>query len=86
MKYRLVILASALFLLSSCSTSTPPLDLGEIPPPPNAISRCPELDLIGETPDMGDLLRYTFYTIEKYNECALRHDALIDFLEREKAD
>tara|TARA_Y100001973_G_C5189526_1_gene330022 strand:+ start:635 stop:928 length:294 start_codon:yes stop_codon:yes gene_type:complete len=46
--------------------------------PQNLVTRCDAIDSISQESNMGDLIRYTTDLMVQYNECAIRHDKLIE--------
>lgn len=51
--------------------------------PANLTARCPKIPNITVKPvNMGNLMEYTTDLMGQYNECALRHDGLIDIIEK----
>tara|TARA_R100001509_G_C4803423_1_gene193886 strand:- start:143 stop:436 length:294 start_codon:yes stop_codon:yes gene_type:complete len=46
--------------------------------PQNLATRCDAIDSISQESNMGDLIRYTTDLMVQYNECAIRHDKLIE--------
>lgn len=39
---------------------------------------CPKLDYLIREADMGEMGRYIVYVIGRYNDCATRHDTLVE--------
>lgn len=73
--------AIACCLLAACSSSTEGLPTVTPPPiPENAKTRCTELHPLGEPATMADLHRFAMDTVDAFNECAARLDALVDIL------
>lgn len=51
--------------------------------PANLTVKCPKIPSItSKIVNMGDLLEYTTDLMGQYNECAMRHDGLIDIVEK----
>ena len=52
--------------------------------PENLATRCDAIDSITNDSNMGDLIKYTTDLMVQYNECAIRHDKLIETIKEEK--
>lgn len=85
MKYCLVLLA----VLSGCSTiSTTQTKLPRNPFPEDQLVSCPKLPLPekdsgSEVFTVGNLMQYNTSLQSLYNDCAIRHDSLIDLIQKE---
>lgn len=78
MKNYLVIFTVS-FLLIGCTT--PRVEVVDSKYPANLLVPCEELqELKGNT--LGDLYKYTTNLITLYNECAIRHDSLVQAVEK----
>lgn len=77
-KYLIPILAMPI-LLVGCAT--PRVEVVDSKYPANLLVPCQELqELRGNT--LGDLYKYTTNLITLYNECAIRHDSLVQAVEK----
>lgn len=54
--------------------------------PANLLVRCDSLPTIGTKANLGDVVKYTTDLMKRYNECAIRHDGLIDSVTPKKKD
>ena len=66
----IVVILSALFLMTGCSYSTKLLQAEE---PANLRQPCDELEPLQEGANMGDLLKFSTMMAQQYNECRARH-------------
>lgn len=58
----------------------------EVPIPANLLTRCSDIPNIKEKANMGDLLKYSVELMGQYNECAIRHDGLVEAVTKKKKD
>ena len=72
------------FILGTTGCSMMPVQKAYVPNmksakvPQNLATRCDAIDSISQESNMGDLIRYTTDLMVQYNECAIRHDKLIE--------
>lgn len=75
---RLLILATAL-TLTACSAR--PTVLPPVAPPANALTRCAD----PRNPETGEHHEsYLAYVLDLFYDCAMRHDALVNYTEKKK--
>lgn len=48
-------------------------------PPPNSVTKCEQLVKDGHYKTFGEVLEKLIDTIGKYNDCAAKHNTLVDF-------
>lgn len=76
---------SVLFLLQGCNLITPPPDNIIRPAvPSDLLVRCKFIPELEEPATMGSLYRYKDDIMADYQECALRHDGLIEAVNKTK--
>jgi len=73
MKTLLIVLVST--LLVGCQTIPPK---AEVPVPANLLTKCELIPNIKDKANMGDLMTYAIDLMRQYNECAVRHDGLVE--------
>ena len=81
MKTILIVLTAV--ILSGCVSLTkqPPPD---VPIPANLLTRCELIPNIKDKANMGDLMTYSVDLMRQYNECAIRHDSLVEAVTKPK--
>jgi hypothetical protein len=72
MKTLLIVLTT---LLVGCQTIPPK---AEVPVPANLLTKCERIPNIKDKANMGDLMTYSVDLMRQYNECAIRHDGLVE--------
>lgn len=77
MKALLIVLT---VLLVGCETA-PKTD---VPIPANLLTRCERIPNIKDKANMGDLMTYSVDLMRQYNECAIRHDGLVEAVTKPK--
>lgn len=76
----LVILA---LLLSGCSTTVPVT--AKFPNvPEKLLEKCPELEKLPDEPKLSDVARTVTINYTAYYECAVKHDAFVDWYHKQK--
>lgn len=83
MKALLIVLTA--LLLVGCETAPKT----EVPIPANLLTRCEKIPNIKDKANMGDLMKYSVDLMRQYNECAVRHDGLVEAVtkpEKQKKD
>lgn len=87
-----IVIMMLAFMLSGCGVlrwlqqSNDPKQPTEVPIPANLLTRCPDIPNIKDRANMGDLLKYSVDLMGQYNECAVRHDGLVDAVTKKKKD
>ncbi len=69
-----------LILLAGCSQSPQP----RLTYPADLLVKCNQLAVLKPT-SYDDVVDYIGYSVEKYDDCAIRHNALVDIIEKDKA-
>lgn len=78
---KILSIALVSFLLTGCGYLTKELPTVAAPRiPENAKAKCPDLEPLAEGSNMGDLHRFAMDAVDNRNECAARHDALVDIV------
>lgn len=76
------------FLLSGCGVlrlfQSSDNKQTEVPIPASLLTRCSDIPNIKEKANMGDLLKYSVELMGQYNECAVRHDSLVEAVTSKK--
>lgn len=80
MRYALIVLTT---LLVGCQTIP---SRSEVPVPANLLTRCEGIPNIKDKANMGDLMKYSVELMRQYNECAIRHDGLVEAVTPKKKD
>ena len=80
MKTLLIVLTT---LLVGCKTIPPK---AEVPVPANLLTKCERIPNIKDKANMGDLMTYSIDLMRQYNECAIRHDGLVEAVTKKKKD
>ena len=76
---RILLMVPVLFLAVGCSSLTPQLENITRPETPaNLVVKCPPLEEIDTTANLGTLMEYTTNLMTQYNQCAIRNDKLIE--------
>lgn len=75
MRYALIVLTT---LLVGCDTLIKNPANTEVPVPANLLTRCEGIPNIRDKANMGDLMKYSVDLMRQYNECAIRHDGLVE--------
>lgn len=78
-----VILIVLTTLLVGCETV--PIK-SDVPVPANLLTRCEGIPGIKDKANMGDLMKYSVDLMRQYNECAIRHDGLVETVSPRKKD
>lgn len=76
-----IVLVSLAALLVGCETVPPKTD---VPVPANLLTRCERIPNIKDKANMGDLMTYSVDLMRQYNECAIRHDGLVEAVTKSK--
>ena len=78
-----VLIALALLSLVGCSTTVPVT--AKFPEAPQAIlERCPQLEKIADGAKLSDVARTVTLNYTTYYECAVKHDAFVDWYHKQK--
>lgn len=56
----------------------------DVPVPANLLTRCERIPNIKDKANMGDLMTYSVNLMRQYNECAIRHDSLVEAVTKPK--
>lgn len=73
----------ALLLLTGCSTTVPvTAKFPEVPQ--KLLEKCPELEKLSGEPKLSDVARTVTLNYTSYYECAVKHDAFIDWYHKQK--
>jgi|LakMenE18May11ns_1017448.scaffolds.fasta_scaffold9643932_3 hypothetical protein len=82
----LFVIITAIFffaMLSGCSTTVPVKakfpDVSE-----RLIVKCPQLEKVSETPTLSDVTKTVTNNYTTYYECAVKHDALVEWYKIQK--
>lgn len=76
-----VVLLCLTTLIVGCETVPPKSD---VPVPANLLTRCERIPNIKDKANMGDLMTYSVDLMRQYNECAIRHDGLVEAVTKPK--
>lgn len=76
-----IVLVSLAALLVGCETVPSKPD---VPVPANLLTRCERIPNIKDKANMGDLMTYSVDLMRQYNECAIRHDGLVEAVTKPK--
>lgn len=83
MKSLLIVLSA--IVLSGCDILPRKPD-SYVPVPANLLTRCERIPNIKDRANMGDLMTYSVELMKQYNECAVRHDSLVEAVTKKKKD
>jgi hypothetical protein len=82
----LFVIITAIFffaMLSGCSTTVPVK--AKFPDvPERLIVKCPQLEKVSETPTLSDVTKTVTNNYTTYYECAVKHDALVEWYKIQK--
>lgn len=77
------ILLIAVLLLSGCSTTVPVT--AKFPEVPNKLlERCPNLQKVNDDAKLSDVAKTVTVNYSTYYDCAVKHDALIEWYQIQK--
>lgn len=76
MKRMIAMLAFCAALGACAHAPLPPIPPGSNSTPADLTKRCPPLQHINDTANMGDMVTYTTGLQKQYNVCAARNDSL----------
>lgn len=74
-----LVIVLAVFLIG-CETAPK----AEVPIPANLLTKCDRIPNIKDKANMGDLMTYSVDLMRQYNECAIRHDGLVEAVTKPK--
>jgi len=78
-----VIAVCAIFALTGCSTVVPVK--AKFPDVPERLMvKCPQLEKVSETPTLSDVAKTVTSNYTTYYECAVRHDAFVEWYQVQK--
>ena len=78
-----VILLGVLILLTGCSTSVPVArNFPEVPP--HLLVKCPNLQKVTEEAKLSDVSKTVTINYTTYYECAVKHDAFVEWYQIQK--
>jgi len=78
-----VLIALALLLLTGCSTTVPVT--AKFPEAPQEIlEKCPPLGKLDGEPKLSDVAKTVTLNYTAYYECAVKHDAFVDWYHKQK--
>jgi len=80
---RFALIAICLMFLSGCNTLYK-VQSTDVPVPANLLTRCEGIPNIKDKANMGDLMKYSIELMSQYNECAVRHDGLVEAVSPKK--
>ena len=82
----LFVIVTAIFfiaLFSGCSTTVPVT--AKFPEAPERLlAKCPQLEKLGNEPKLSDISKTITVNYTTYYECAVKHDAFIDWYQVQK--
>ena len=77
-----VLIILALFL-TGCSTTVPVT--AKFPSVPETLlEKCPELEKLSDEPKLSDVARTVTHNYTAYYECAVKHDAFVEWYHKQK--
>ena len=78
-----VLLAMALLLLAGCSTTVPVT--AKFPEAPQVLlEKCPQLERLVDGAKLSDVAKTVTLNYTTYYECAVKHDAFVDWYHKQK--
>ena len=78
-----IIAVCAFFALTGCSTVVPVK--AKFPDLPERLMvKCPQLEKMSETPTLSDVAKTVTNNYTTYYECAVRHDAFVEWYQVQK--
>ena len=83
MKTLLIVLTTVMLAGCVSLTKQPSTD---VPVPANLLTKCERIPNIKDKANMGDLMTYSVDLMRQYNECAIRHDGLVEAVTKKKKD
>ena len=81
MKYLVVLVA---FFLTGCATVSVPVKANFPIMPETLIVKCPELEKIKEDAKLSDISKVIASNYTTYYECAVKHDAIVEWYKIQK--
>lgn len=81
MRYLLIIMA---IFMTGCATVSVPVKTSFPEMPETLTSKCPELEEIKEDAKLSDMGKIITQNYTKYYECAMKHDAIIEWYKLQK--
>ena len=81
MKYIILIFA---FLVTGCATVSVPVKAKFPAIPDTLVAKCPELEKIQDDAKLSDMIKIISKNYTSYHECALKHDAIIEWYKVQK--
>jgi hypothetical protein len=78
-----IIAVCAFFALTGCSTVVPVK--AKFPDVPERLMvKCPQLEKMSETPTLSDVAKTVTNNYTTYYECAVKHDAFVEWYQTQK--